>query len=166
MGKNIRRCTGVIIYRKNEESEKYEVCLIQSEKFRQQETGTLLYHIPGGKIDEVDYTQIEEADPKREEKAVEACAIRETKEEVDLDLENIVLLQQKTKTGKEMGFKDPTMNFVLYDFIAEGKGAIRIGKELVHADWYVFDQLPEPMAPYMRQLLEHAYETHIKPLRK
>ncbi len=166
MEENIRRCTGIIIYRKNEESEKYEVCLIQSEKFRQQGTGILLYHIPGGGIEEIDYAQIEETDAEREEKAVEACARRETKEEVDLDLENIILLQEKAKTGVEMGFKDPTMKFVLYDFMAEGIGTIKIGKELIHAAWYAFDKLPEPMAPYMRQLLERAYETRIKYFKK
>lgn len=159
----MRSCAGIIIYRKNTESEKYEVCLVQSEKFRHQETGTLLYIIPGGKTEEGDYTEIKQEDPKREEKAAFACARRETKEEVGLDLENLVLLQQKTKTGLEMGFKDLTMHFILYDFIAEGKGTIKIGEELVHAAWYAFDKLPESMLPYMGQLLEQAYKTHINP---
>lgn len=165
MENKVHRCAGIIIYRKNHESE-YEVCLVQSNKFRQQQTGALLYIIPGGKLEEKDYTEINEDDPKREEKAVQACARRETKEEVELDLESIILLGTKTKTGKDMGYKDPQAVFILYDFCAQGKGILKAGEELVHAGWYPFTQLPECMEPYLRDLIHHAYETHIKQLQK
>lgn len=166
MERKTYHCAGIVIYRINQESEEYEVCLVQSIKFRQQETGASLYIIPGGKVEEIDYQNLSLDDPEREGKAVLACAKRETKEEVNLDLENIVLLGTKTKTGKDMGYKDPNAMFILYDFCAEGKGTLKAGEELLHAEWCAFDGLPEPMELYLRQLIEKVYHTHINPVKK
>ncbi len=147
----LRRCSGVIIYRYSERYDEYEVLLIRTRNFRN------LYLIVGGGIEEQDVGETLE-------KRAESCAVRETHEEVRLGIREIVYIGMKTAKGKDIGYKDPTMNFEFYDFVAQADGELNAleilfaNDEVFYAGFHRQRELSSlPIEPKLKALIQRCY---------
>ncbi len=157
----LKKCAGVVIYRYIPEQDDFEVLLVKAEKFKDT-SGELFYTIPGGTLD----PQKDTGDS--EEEIAYACARRETKEEVNLDLEHLIFLGKKRESGVSVGYKDPETNFFFYDFVGKGVGIVQINEELCYAGWHMFKDIEyiKPMRPSMRQLILKISQDREKYLQK
>jgi ADP-ribose pyrophosphatase YjhB (NUDIX family) len=110
--KNERHCTGIFLYRFNERKGQYEVALIQSDKFRHHSTGHLLWTIPGGRIEPEDQgSTIDER--------VLACAKREVREELGIELEYVVYYPDLTrrKQAQKLGINVLILCFIFMNVL-------------------------------------------------
>jgi len=110
--KNERHCTGIFLYRFNERKGQYEVALIQSDKFRHHSTGHLLWTIPGGRIEPEDQgSTIDER--------VLACAKREVREELGIELEYVVYYPDLTrrKQAQKLGINVLIPSFIFMNVL-------------------------------------------------
>ncbi len=153
--KNERHCTGIFLCRFNQSTSEYEIALIQSEKFRHHSTGELLWTIPGGKIGSQDQRDtIEER--------VLACAKREVREELGIDLESVQYFPElnRQKTGTQIGYKNPGTEFYFYECIAPYNGSFVPGVEVLRVQWFSLKALPEQIAEDLYELLIEQIISH------
>jgi 8-oxo-dGTP pyrophosphatase MutT (NUDIX family) len=153
--KNERHCTGIFLYKFNTEINQYEIALIQSQKFRHHSTGSLLWTIPGGRIEPEDQgSTIDER--------ILACARREVREELGIELEYALYYPElnSQKTGAEIGYQDPETMFYFYECTARvASDQFHVGQEVERVEWFPLNQLPEPMTEDICALL-HTLATH------
>lgn len=133
MEEKIRRCSGVFIYRTNREKSEIEYLFIQTANFTDA-VGHYLDTVVGGRFEE------EDKGNSLEEKGA-CCARRETREEVGLDLENILFLGIVKAKGKDIGYKDPQMDFEFYHYAAQAIGEVMAGLEVKAYGWYTKSQI-------------------------
>ncbi len=153
----LRKCSGVVIYRVNPKNDDFEVLLVKAEKFRDF-SGELFYTIPGGTLD------LEKDTGNSEEERMHACARREIKEEVSLDLESLMFLGKKRESGVSVGYNDSETNFLFYDFVGKGVGTVKINEELCYAQWHSFRDIGSisPMRSSMVKLILTIYQEREK----
>ena len=150
---NIRKCSGVIIYKYNQIHDEFELLLIKTKNFKNQ-AGEYLHTIVGGRIEEQD------AGETIEQKAA-SCAARETQEEVRLGISQLVYFGMKTAEGKDIGYKDPDMHFEFYNFTAKAEGELSTEKileannEVIYAGFHRRQELSElAMEPELKKMIE------------
>lgn len=161
MGKTIRKCSGVVILQYMPEFQEDGVVLIKTRNFRDSQTGDYLWTIVGGRIESHDEGESEEA-------VAEASIKRETWEEVRLRLVDLHYLGKETKTGRQMQYKDPETNFILYNFVARGIGkldALEIllaNDELIYAGVCRINEIEElaPIDNTLRSLILRSYDRY------
>ncbi len=161
----IRRCSGVIIYHYNEKENDFEILLIKTKNFKDN-NGEYLHTIVGGRIEETDHgTTIEQK--------AESCAKRESWEEVRLGISELVYICMNTAAGKDIGYKDPEMQFEFYDFAAKAEGKLDVleilkaNDEVIYAGFHRRQELSSlPMEPQLRKMLEEVYSHTEKYFRK
>lgn len=149
----IRKCSGVIIYRYNEKDDDFEILLIKTNNFRDH-TGVYLHTIVGGRIEETDEgTTIEQK--------AQSCAERESWEEVRLGISGLTYIGMNTAVGKDIGYKDPEMQFEFHDFIAKTAAQLNAleillaNDEVIYAGFHKRQELSSlPVEPQLRRMME------------
>ena len=165
MEEKLRRCSGAIIYRYNKRDDDFEILLIKTKNFKDN-TGEYLHTIVGGRIEEQDQGET------IEQKA-ENCAKRESWEEVRLGISETVYVGMNTALGKDIGYKDPEMEFEFYDFTAKAVGSLDIEEilqandEVIYAGFHKRQELSSlRMEPQLRKMIEDLYNHTEKYFRK
>ncbi|MFA6888256.1 MAG: NUDIX hydrolase [Candidatus Woesearchaeota archaeon] len=161
--KNERHCTGIFIYKFNELKKEYEVALVQSEKFRHHSTGELLWTIPGGRIEPEDVGDTLE-------KRIIACAMREGREELRSEIQDVRYYPElnKKRKGAEIGYKDPEMQFYFYECVGKAvSDELKPGDDVIRICWYSLSQIQllnmaEDVKGLLQEILTHTEKYFMK----
>ncbi|MBI5073374.1 NUDIX hydrolase [Candidatus Woesearchaeota archaeon] len=152
MKEKIRKCSGVIIYKYNERDDDFEILLIKTRNFK--DAGQYLYTIVGGRIEEIDKGET------IEQKA-QSCAERETWEEVRLGISEMAYIGMNTAVGRDIGYKDPEMQFEFHHFAAKAVGTLNTldillaNDEVIYAGFHKRQELSSlAMEPELRRMLK------------
>ncbi len=148
--KNERHCTGIFVYRFNNEISQYEVVLVQTQNFRHHSTSELLWTIPGGKIESKDKGSLE--------KRILVCAMREGREELGSEIQEVIYHPDlnRQRTGAEIGYKDPETQFYFYECVGRAvSNKLTPGSDVICIGWYCLSQIPSlNMAKDVREMLQ------------
>lgn len=95
------------------------------------------FMFPGGKVENFD-------DP------LEHTAIREAKEELNIDIEIIKPL----RTLAAPRLHDKSRYAILVHYLAKRSGEITLGEDIIEYGWYDIHNLPENAAPNVKEIID------------